>query len=200
MRLKSQFTALMCLVAALPIALFWAWPQSRALDAGLVEVGDRNLLIAQQAAESIRRYQSDVIAVFEALQPELESPQVMKIASPLLDHMDFLAVCQVNMADGTARQLISIRNITCPAELADGMAKAVAETASDGRTTLSRLLRQPDGTEVMLAIHTAGNTANVGLVSSDYIVKLGKTVSFNGNGSAIVVDQSGRSVIPGSQP
>ena len=198
MRLKYQFTALMCLVAMLPIALFWAWPQSSALESALRDVGDRNLLIARQTAESIRRYQADLTAMFAALQGRLETAEQQAVAAPLLHQMHVVSVCSVDLASGTARHLIGLRGTACPAQFPAAMLKAANEAASDGQTTLSRVTRLPDGSEVMLTVHATGSQARVAIVSTEYIVGLGKAVSFDGNGSAIVVDQSGRSVIPGS--
>ena len=198
MRLKYQFTALMCLVAMLPIALFWAWPQSSALESALRDVGDRNLLIARQTAESIRRYQADLIAMFASLQGRLELAEGQADPAPLLDHMHVLSVCDLNLASGTARHLVGLRGNTCPEQFPPAMLEAVIDAASNSQTTLSRVVRTPDGSEAMLVMHATGGHATVGIVSTQYIVNLGKAVSFDGNGSAIVVDQSGRSVIPGS--
>jgi hypothetical protein len=63
-RLRYLFIFTFCLVALVPVALFWVWPYSKALESELDDVKERHLVIAKNLAGAFERYYKDVTGVF----------------------------------------------------------------------------------------------------------------------------------------
>ena len=71
MRLRYLFTLTFCLVALVPVSLFWIWPYSKALESELNDVKERHLVIAKNLAGAFERYYQDVTGVFVILDDNL---------------------------------------------------------------------------------------------------------------------------------
>lgn len=192
MKLRYLFVVIFCLLAMLPVMMFWLWPYSKALDAELDDVRERHLVIAQNLSGAFERYYRDVTSVFNVL--SLQQASQLKSANMkyLLSSYHFEMIVKTDTS-GKVVQCLFDGGMTCPSSLSTSMMSQVQQAVQPKTVSVSTVTRDPDlqTGPMLLVVKPLGSQWLIGYLSTQYIIEMGKRVAFGEKGHAAIVDQAG---------
>ena len=189
MRLRYLFIITFCLVALLPVALFWVWPYSKALESEMKDVKERHLVIAKNLAGAFERYYKDVTGVFVILDGELKEEKPVKA---LLKSYGYQSVMEVSQT-GKVLNCFSMNDTSCQLSISPHILDLALKHLTKDKVTLSSVTADTsiNTGPILLAVKKKNENFILGYLSTDYIIKLGKKVAFGEKGHAAIVDQEG---------
>jgi len=186
------------IISIVPVLLLATWAQRTALNKEMAAVEEKHLLLARNLTGSLSRYVTDAEAVFRvaaldfllcnfdntsALNTEI-NPQEHKCTNREIAHL--------NNTLSILPELAILRNLSPQLKglLSGELARA---RKNPGHVIFSRALPNSLG-EPSLYLICAGHSGRVVVASlaTNYIVKVGKSISFGKLGHAAIVDQTGQ--------
>jgi len=190
MRLRYLFIITFCLVALLPVALFWVWPYSKALESEMKDVKERHLVIAKNLAGAFERYYEDVTGVFNILDDKIKDEK--ESVKTLFSSYGYQSVMEITKT-GDVLSCLSLSNTTCQTKISSHILKLALKTLKQDKITLSSVTEDKgiNTGPILLAVQRKNENLILGYLSTDYIVSLGKKVAFGEKGHAAIVDQDG---------
>ena len=188
MRLRYLFIITFCLVALVPLALFWKWPYSKVLDYELEEVKEHHLVIAKNLAGAFERYHQDVTGLFAILNPNTDNSKLFD----LFVSYNFQSIMLVSK-QGEIKGCIFNDKDKCPTKINKNLLSLVEKNINKNKVTISTVTedKSVNTGPILLVLKPYGNDYLVGYLSTKYIVTMGKKVSFGKKGHAAIVDQEG---------
>jgi len=190
MKLRYLFIFTFCLVALVPVTLFWVWPYSKALESEVNDVQERHLVIAKNLAGAFERYYHDVTNVFIILNDNLENEK--ESVKTLFRSYGYQTVMEVNKK-GYIQGCLSLNSRQCQSQISPHILNLALKTLTKEKTTLSTLIEDKNikTGPILLAVREKKDNFILAYLSTDYIVSMGKKVAFGKKGHAAVVDQDG---------
>lgn len=182
-------------VAALPLAAVAYWDARATLQNEVESASRRNLQVAQNLADVMSHYVSDLTAAFNVV---FDADTINNSADgiePLLRSLGLLHVCIVN-ADGEVVSalggLSDRRPMLGPAVMASLWALAARP---DPQPKLTNLEPDAAGVPVFYIVKMLPNRhLGVGMISLDYLVSLQRQIAFGDHAYAVITDGTGRVV------
>lgn len=192
MKLRHLFVITCCLLTVIPLALFWAWPYSKALESEVRDVRQRHLVIAQNLSATFERYYQDVTGIFTIIDSESESQLNSKNFKQLLASYDFSMVAKFDN-DGKLTGCLFYKQKSCPPQLDSDIFRLMVDTSNSDNVTLSTVTvdKSYSNTPILLVVQKYSDHYLLGYLSTQYIVDMGRRVSFGEKGHAAIVDQAG---------
>ncbi len=188
--LRSYLIAMLLVLVAVPLALFWNWPQSRALENEFNVVRERHLLLARNLSVTLERYHRDLDAAFDFASRGLIAGGDMEHAEDLLRNLKFRSVCVLDAVDG--RLIAELRGEAgCPGAYLRSRVADFAQAAKDGEAASSDVEKGPDDRPVFNLMRREGGKLVVATVNTSFFVELARSISFGVNGHAVIVDRHG---------
>ena len=188
---RSYLVAMLVALVALPLVLFWAWPQSKALQNEYDEVHDRHLLIARNVSAALERYHKDVTATFNFVSDALMKGAKADTTSGLLKNLRFENVCLIDLKTNRVVEAVAA-NSPCPNAFMEAHIKHFSEIARVGMTVFSGVELGAKGSPVLYVVGLDKSHMTVGTLSTGYFIALGKAIAFGIKGHAAIVDQYGK--------
>ena len=190
MRLRHLFIITFCLVALLPVALFWVWPYSKALQSEMDDVKERHLIIAKNLAGAFERYYQDVTGVFVILDDEINEEK--KSVKALFTSYGYQSVMEVSKT-GEVVNCLFLSGEICQTNISPHILKLALKTLKKDKVSLSSITEDKsiNTGPILLAVKNKNENFLLGYLSTDYIVSMGKKVAFGKKGHAAIVDQDG---------
>lgn len=192
MKLRHLFVITCCLLTVIPLALFWAWPYSKALESEVRDVRQRHLVIAQNLSATFERYYQDVTGIFTIIDSESESQLNSKNFKQLLASYDFSMVAKFGN-DGKLTGCLFYKQKSCPQQLDSDIFRLMVDTSNSDNVTISTVTvdKSYSNTPILLVVQKYSDHYLLGYLSTQYIVDMGRRVSFGEKGHAAIVDQAG---------
>ena len=189
--LRTHLVAMVAVLVAVPMVLFWYWPYSRALENELDVVQDRHLLIARNLGSALQRYYRDANATFDFAADALLAGSAMPRSRQLLENLRFKSVCMIDLATG--RILAGHAGTSeCP-DLVDGTrVEFFRALARENATVVSGVHAGRGGEPLVCLVRLAGTRIVIGAMDTSYFVELGRAISFGVKGHAVIVDHTGK--------
>ncbi len=190
MRLRYLFILTFCLVALVPMVLFWVWPYSKALESELDDVKERHLVIAKNLAGAFERYYNDVTSILIILNDNVKEEK--QAVSTLLRDYGFQTVMEVSKNGDVVKCLLLSGN-SCQSKVSPHILKLALSSLEKDKTTLSTVTEDKsiNTGPILLAVKEKNENLILAYLSTDYIVSMGKKVAFGEKGHAAIVDQAG---------
>ena len=189
--LRDSLILMLVVVVAIPLLLFWAWPHSNARHHTDRQVHERHLLIARNISAALQRYHHDVKASFEFAGDGLLQDLKIPPAQQLLENLRFKAVCLLDPRSGNVLKGLAGTG-ACPAAFSKKMLGFFNNLAKEGSTVFSGVHADAIGQPRICLVRLVGGKMVVGVIDTNYFVKLAKTVSFGVRGHAAIVDHTGK--------
>jgi len=192
MKLRYILIITFCFIVTLPMALFWSWPYSKALELELQEVNEKHLVIAKNLSAVFERYYDDVIGLFSII--ETQSPS--QLASPefkkLLQSYNFRQIVTIDNNGNVDSCLFSTEQ-NCIKKVDDHILQLAKNTLVATEIKLSTVTEDQnvDKEAMFLVVKKLNNLILLGYLSTEYIVDMGQRVAFGEKGHAAIVDQAG---------
>lgn len=182
------------LVSVAPVGALYKWIENTSFQRELDDVEESHLIIAENLSGALSRYANDLLTTFNFLTEDdyRSSPSA---STALLDlfNVDYMAVLAPDDSILSAQKSDDAKAIILPSKdiLAD-LRRVASERP--GVATFSRVISY-QGTPHFFAFKTLadGNLA-FAPISTDYLVKVQKAVSFGELGHAMIVDHVGQVV------
>ena len=190
MRIRNILAIAFVITALVPSALLALWSYKHGVDREFDEVKDRHLLLAQNLSAALQRYHTDIAGSIDSISQGLLAGNPPRNLRSLMDSIALN--CVVLVESKTGKSLARTDALPKPhgwsiPERFIHEARLIAQT---GVVTYSRVLEGRNG-NVMLAVRRYGNKLSIGILKTDYFVKLGASISFGVKGHAAIVDHRG---------
>lgn len=197
MKLRHLLVSISCFLVTLPLALFWAWPYSEALESEIQDVEQRHLVIAQNLSTAFERYYDDVVGIFSIIEIQSEKQMQSSEFSALLSSYNFTMISNID-ENGAVLSCLYASRESCPkyidSELLTLALTTVALNTSESKqaklstvTVDNARSQQP----ILLVVKKEHDSYLLGYLSTEYIFETGKKVAFGKGGHAAIVDRAG---------
>jgi len=192
MRLHTVMTLVFCMVALVPILLFWLWPNSHGVSYYLQDARSHHRVLASNLAGYLGRYHDDISGMFHFLvkvpNQEAESTRY----GTLLEGLHVRYACVTSKATGNVIRAFNTSTSSCPERLSEAQMAEAMEAIKDGTGNVHfspiRSIGKGNGFVVVRGFE---DLVLYGVVSAEHILAVGREISFGDNGRAIILDQSG---------
>ena len=191
MRLKYFLTMLLGLLAVAPIAIFWFWPYSKALDSEIDDVRQRHLVIAKNLSGEMERYYRDLTSSFAVIATSVKDAKEKVNFKDIFDNLHIRHLCIASSATGQVLDSIQFDGPPCPAEVPETRFAEMMTMAKEGKTIVSGVYPTKLNGNVIYALYLRGTQLYIGAISTKYIAEIGHRISFGKLGHAAIVDQNG---------
>ena len=191
MKLAKQLFYLLCLTTLAPLVALWFWLGQAATDNEFAAVHSRHLLLARNTGAALKRYHDDLKGVFKVLAGNLANNIAVNGSMKLMRRLEIRQICIADPETGVVVHQISHDGSSCQNRISDTRLAQLEELAGDPVSPVSAVFSGRNGKpEFFIALKMDGFLA-FGVVSTEYIVKLGRMVSFGNKGHAVIVDRKG---------
>ncbi|MDD9928993.1 MAG: sensor histidine kinase [Rhodospirillaceae bacterium] len=192
MRLRFLFFMTLAGIAVLPVIALASWIFVDALDREIESVSDKHLVIAKNIGEALERYAVDLKNGFELVAAMPSDVRETPAVSNFLKSLDLLYFCVVDRKTGVIRS--SVQNKPVPLSAGrvapDRLHQFLSLLDGDG-VVFSPVMIDESGRPALFLLRATADRLFIAAVSTDYIVKQGKLVSFGEMGHAAIVDHTG---------
>lgn len=192
MRLRFLIFLTFSSIAVFPVVALATWIFNDALKREIESVRDKHLVIAKNVGEALNRYSIDLINGFELVASLPRMDRQSHILSNFMQTLHFDHFCVADLTTGVIDAEIAPVNLPCPNRIPPDRFRKFVSLLEDGRVVFSPVMRSPKGHPVLYLLRAYGQKLVIGAVSTKYIVKQGKAVSFGEKGHAAIVDQTGQ--------
>jgi len=192
MKLRYLLFIVLLAVAIIPTILFEAVPHSGAYQKEVADVSERHLLLAQNIGFALERYDQDVKSLFKSLAVNMLAGNKLSDTKNLLAGLSFRHICIATASTGEVIHALNEEVAPCPKIIPGKRLKEFLKTATKDKANFTSVLPGPDGRPFLYVVWLVGDNLSVGAIYTDYIVELGKTISFGKRGHAAIVDHTGR--------
>lgn len=190
--IRIAFIGIFSILLAVPLILFYVWPISKAMENELEQVKGKHLLIAQNLGSALERYHSDVITTFEYYVEKSTRFPATDISTTLLTNLNFRHICIADPISGRVLSGYGELIAKCPKIVPPKRLAMFKDLAVEGKTIMSGVVKGPHDKPIIFLVHAKNGFYVIGALNTDYIVQLGKQISFGVKGHAAIVDQHGR--------
>jgi len=187
------------IAAIVPTVLFEAVPHSGAFEKEVADVSERHLLLARNIGLTLERYSVDLKAAFKSLVLNIISGNKLTNTREFLAGLNFRHICVATLKDGKVVDALNEEVVPCPDRIPNARFKYFLEVATPENVAFTPVLAGPKGQPLLYIVWIVGDKLAVGAVYTDYIVGLGKSISFGERGHAAIVDHTGK-IIAHPQP
>jgi PAS domain S-box-containing protein len=190
--IRSVFLLTFALFVAVPIALFWFWPLSHAMQNERNEVRERHLLLAQNIGVALQRYHRDVVSAFEFFASQTLGFGQSVEAGRVLKNLKIRQICRIDPNTGKVIFGFTSNPTKCPDRFSTKKLTIFKSIAVEGQTVLTGVMPNPEGNPTIYLVRQSKGQLEVGSLNTNYFVELGKTIAFGKKGHAAIVDQFGK--------
>ena len=191
MKLRTVLFLLFCVLTLVPVALFWVWPHSRALENEFAEVRGRHLLLARNLGAALERYHRDASAAFNLLAANVDHDHEILQSNDILLNLGFRHICMAEAGTGRIVAEISPALKKCPDFVPKERFAYFASIARSDKISFTEVMAGPNGQPMIYLVRRRGDKIAIGALTTEYFVRLGKAISFGVKGHAAIVDHKG---------
>ena len=152
MSVRYYLFIFIALVTLIPVAVFGIWPHSQAYDDLVADVSERNLLIAQNMARALERYDRDVKVAFQLLATTTATCSDTSAAQILLKNTEFRHICLAAPESRKVLHSVTAGEISCPAFVPEDRMRLFKSIAENGTPMFSGVLTGPDGKPIIILV------------------------------------------------
>lgn len=179
-------------VVSLPLAMFWFWPHTRAMQNEVQQVEDKHLLLARNLSTGLERYARDLATTFNFIADSLLSDRAIDLPAPLLRSLNIRHVCMVDLTTGLVSKHFTSNGDSSPGQMSEERIGQLVELASSRPELPGGVIADVDGVPALPIARVMGNRLVFATIETSHFRELAGAVSFGRKGHAVVVDHTGR--------
>ncbi|MEO1490646.1 MAG: ATP-binding protein [Pseudomonadota bacterium] len=193
MRLPIRVVLAFCFLfaSALPLAVFWLWPHSSALDNKVAEVHERHLLLARNLGAAMQTYHQNLLATFDAFAGEIAAGRG-GVARGLFENLHFRHVCVADRATGAVLNSFLTDTAPCPLKVPETLRDMFYFMSAADGVQMSGVMTPGGGAPRIYLVKRLDDQIVIGAIRTDFFLKIQRAISFGRLGHAAIVDQHGR--------
>ena len=194
MRLKLRYllAAAFVLVSLVPVLFLGIWVQRTAFQREVAAVEEKHLLLAQNITAALERYAADTTAAFRHFISVGDVPDARGNVEGLAFQMGFRHFCVID-AEGQV-----VRRLDAAAANEKQLNPVIIErlwAMAEDSPAFSPVMANAQGDPTIFLVQRLGpDQVAIGVLSTDYMVKLQKAIAFGRRGHAAIVDQEGNTL------
>ena len=192
MRLRFLIFLTFSGTAVLPAIALATWIFNDALNREIENVREKHLVIAKNVGEALKRYAIDLKNGFELVAALPRAEQKSPAISEFMKTLNFQQFCVTDLTTGMIDTAIAPKAMPCPRQVPPDRLRKFISLLENDRVVISPVMRSAAGHPVLFLLRAYGDKLVIAAVSTGYIVKQGKAVSFGEKGHAAIVDQTGQ--------
>lgn len=191
LRLRYLLAFAFTLVATVPVLLLGFWVEKNALPNEIQSATEKHLLLAQNVTSGLEHYLFDVGAAFDYLVEAANQSRRSAALETFAKSLEFKAFYVASEEGKVTYDLILPRNAV-PQSLENWIAETRAATTSSALSFSGVLPNETGEPTIYLVKPLSNKRMAIGELSTDYIVKVQKSIAFGEKGHAAIVDAQGR--------
>lgn len=191
LRLRYWLLGFFGAISILPVVLLALWVSKSSLDREFDDVKDRHLLLAHNIGNALSIYHRDVKAMFNLIVEGHNNWSEISGIHGVLDSMQFRHICIASTTSRYVLRQTSPTNAPCPEKVPEKRLNQFLAYAVEDKTVLTPVMAGPNDMNLIFVLRKSGSQLAIGALKTDYIVQLGKSISFGEKGHAAIVDQEG---------
>ena len=192
MRLRHLLFLGFTILSVVPVLFLGAWVERSALQTELEAVADRHLLVARNLTAALSRYVQDTEAVFRLVAVNTAADRPVRGISSLLASLHFKHVCIVDEQGRVERFVSTVDGLQLRQIPASVLSRVRTALPSTG-VAFTDLIADRNGSPTIYMGESLGNgRLALGALSTDYLVKMQKSITFGQGGHAAIVDRLGQ--------
>lgn len=194
MRLRTIMTAIFCISALAPLAIFWLWPHSKAFDNEINNVKERHLVIAKNVSNALDRYYVDIYSTFEFLIEDIDNYKNSSNFSALFANLNINHICVANYSTGVVSKSIQTTGPACPQQVPEKRLEWMQDQIEnqDNKIIITGVMEAASNGNVIYSLYKKSNQLIIAAYNTNYFKTLGSEISFGNAGHAVIVDQYGK--------
>ncbi|MEM7671526.1 MAG: hypothetical protein AAF317_20790, partial [Pseudomonadota bacterium] len=192
-QVRTYLALAFIIAAVMPLAILWAWPYSRSLEAQKVDARERHLLVAENLASALEAYHRDIVTVFGTYADLIASGEGQE-ARPLFESLSFRHVCVADAATGDVVVDYSVDSAACPEFVPPERLRRFLALAKGGEISVSEIAQPARERDRIFLSKKAGTSLVIGAIYTDYFKRLRENVKFGREGHAVITDRSGYAI------
>jgi signal transduction histidine kinase/CheY-like chemotaxis protein len=191
MSIRSFLVVAFLLASGTPLAVFWLWPHSSALENEMEEVHERHLLLAHNLGAVLETYYRDVVFTFKSHAPLIADGRASH-ARGIFENLYIRKICVVDPDTGRVISAFVERSVPCQKVMPENLMTLFLGLAEGGGVQLSPVVAG-DGEEPRIYIVTrAYDVLIVGAIKTTYFINLQRRITFDRSAYAAIDDHTGR--------
>lgn len=179
-------------VVTIPLTLFWLWPHSRAIHQEVQLVQEKHLLLARNLASALDRYARDIQSAFDFVSDTFVSGRRAEASERLLAGLKIRYVILVDAASGRIVDGIAGTESPPTGSLAPAQIRRFQETVATRTSLPGAVVMAGADDAYMPIVRVLGGRLAVGMVETDYLRELARSLSFGIRGHAVITDHRGQ--------
>ena len=189
-------TIVFCISAIAPLAIFWLWPHSQALNNEINDVRERHLVIAKNLSGALDRYYLDLSTTFEFLVKDLPEHNTPSHLTKLFANLNINHICIANFYTGEITQSIQTDGPKCPDSVPEKRFKWMQEQVKgkSAEVVVTGVMPTHNSGNVIYTLYRMQNKLYIGAFTTAYFKEIGNQVAFGKKGHAAIVDQTGKAL------
>jgi len=191
MKFGKQLLLIFIAATAAPLLVLWFSLGEMMYKKEVADVSAKQLLIARNLGSALQRYHADVKSGFEIVSKNLVADSGIKNVNNFIASLNFRHFCVANIQSGRVVAQAAPKTTPCPEQIPAERMAFFKALANDTEPVFSPVLAGPENQPLIYVLQKFGNKLAIAAVSTNYIVELGKAVTFGQNGHAAIVDQGG---------
>jgi len=180
-----------CLLAAIPAALFWLWPQADLKNIEIELATDRHQRIAEELATRLELYGQDVNSIVRLVAQQPTKSAARNPASRLLASKNINCVCVYDANTLTLTRSVLAGPVPCKPELTPDNYDRLLTYLGENFSRFSPIeTGHPDGAVLLLPLQLESEFV-VAALDPGFIEKIGRSVRFGNSGHVAIIDHAG---------
>jgi len=191
LNLRTILFVVLLFIGVVPFAVYEAVPNIKAFEKEIKDVSERHLVLARNIGLALERYNQDIKVTFKSLVLNMIEDKNVSNTKELRSILGLRHICVANASSGLIVKKLGNNQFPCPVKVPDNRFRFFLKWADTKRVMFTPVKAGPDGTPLLYLVWQVGGNLAIGAVNTDYIVGLGKSISFGKRGHAAIVDNIG---------
>ncbi|MEM7059249.1 MAG: ATP-binding protein [Pseudomonadota bacterium] len=189
-RIRTILVGAFLLAAGLPLALFWAWPQTSFQTFQMDEVRNRQALLARNLAATMGAYHDDLVTALRSFAPLIADGRGEEVRTSL-EKLHFTRICVVNPDTGAVTRSFLGESRGCPDWYSESRRKMFVDLAGNAGVGMSPVAFAVNGPAEINMATRAYDVLIVGAISTQFFQDLRAASDADDDGYTAIVDQTG---------
>jgi len=191
LKLRTILFVVLLFIGTVPFAVYEAVPNIKAFEKEINDVSERHLILARNIGLALERYDQDIKVTFKSLVLNMIEDKNMSNTKELWNSLGFRHICIANASTGFIVKKKGNTQFPCPVTIPENRFRFFLKWASTKQVMFTPVRAGPDGVPLLYLVWRVDGNLAIGAINTDYIVGLGKSISFGKRGHAAIVDNIG---------
>jgi len=190
MRIRFWLYLIFGIFSILPLLSIGLWVQKSSIDSEINNAGKGQLVLAETHADTISRYLAGNFQAFDEHYAKIVKSGFSQLTYEKDRKDDLGDYCVFDLAAGQVVQRYSAGGDS-QKFIDSAILKELSASSSQNQTSISRMIRKPDGNNMFLVHRRSGDKLVMAELSTRFFTDLASTIRVGNSGHAAIFDSEG---------